>query len=118
MIPAANEACFFVSGGLDTLWLPPVDFLLSLVPGTPGCAISSSGLCGTPPFVFLVPGRLFLSPCLSQRLKYRKNCFLHLRGKRKSAVVNWRTISERCQYFAHASIVLLEITSLLWNTLA
>ena len=30
--------------------------------GTLGCEILSSCLCGTPPFVFLVPGRLFLSP--------------------------------------------------------
>ena len=40
----------------------PVDDLPTLMPGILGCEILSCCLCGTPPYVFLVPERFFLSP--------------------------------------------------------
>ena len=58
------------------------------------------------PCVFLAPGWRFLSQ--------------YLRGKQilKSAVINWKMTVVRCQSFAHTSIVFLENTSIIWNTLA
>ena len=39
------------------------------------------------------------------------------KAENQSAVINWKMIFERCQFFPHASNELLDNTSLLWNTL-
>ena len=94
-------------------------------PGKPNSSRHATSPVTTEACIIAHAGRATLSPAPANCVLLLLSlvlCFLspYLRGRQilKSAVINWKMTLVRCQSFAHASIVFLDITSIIWNTLA